>query len=176
LPIALAAAVGLLALTAGGAAIGTYLAGQHAGQAANSPSDPSTSISPQPTSPSPSPRGSGGPGGGFFPGPGGPLGRPPPPGAPRPKITVIRRFNGHYTVFTVVGSRWHPGLAITVRLLGVGPAPTHPIVNRAGHFTFTLNGPHSYFHDKLSLVGTYQVVAEGPGGARALDAFVVHLA
>lgn len=173
----------LLVLTAAGAVIGSYLAGGRNGTGGgNLPSNTSPAISPTPTSTS-TQRGGLGPFPGPGPGPGGngPPGTggrppPPPPGVPRPHIKITRSYNGHYTVFTVRGWQWRPGLVVTVTLLDVGTALLHPTVDAAGNFTFVLNGPHSYFHGKLSLTGTYQVIVRGPGGATAVAPLRVYRA
>lgn len=93
---------------------------------------------------------------------------------PVPKLTITRKFNGHYTVFTVYGRDWPPGQSVTVTLQDVGTAPQHPPIDRAGNFTFVLNGPHSYFHRKLSVAGTYALTVFAPNGATAFEAIHVY--
>jgi hypothetical protein len=174
------AAVALLALTAGGAVIGSYLAGGRAGAVGNQASNGSRSPSPS-SRPSVDARTQGpnmglpfGPPGGP-PGPGqGFPGGPPPGGRPIPRLSIIRRFNGHYTVFILRGRAWPPGLPVTVSLAAVGTAPQHPRVDPAGHFTFILNGPNSFFHGKLGEAGTYLVSAFAPNGARAAKSFRIY--
>lgn len=77
-------------------------------------------------------------------------------------------------MFTVHGRQWPPGQMVTVSLLDVGTAPRQSPVDAAGNFTFVLNGPHSFFHRKLSLAGTYELQVAVPGGPFACHAIRIH--
>jgi hypothetical protein len=185
LPTLIGVAVALVALTAGGAVIGSYLSGGSAGSGSGL-GNRAHGLPGRGSRPSDSPRRhrslppgygwlpGGPPPGGNGPPPGGQGPPQPPPGVPRPLLSVTRRFNGHYTVFTVHGRQWPPGLTVTVTLLDVGTAPTHPPIDAAGNFTFVLNGPHSFFHKRLSLVGTYELQVSAPGGAMAFHTLRVY--
>jgi hypothetical protein len=70
------------------------------------------------------------------------------------------------------GVGWAPGQRVTVRLAGVGVSPEHPIVDRAGTFSYAINQAHEFFRDGLPL-GTYHVLVTAPDGARAGASFVV---
>ncbi len=104
---------------------------------------------------------------------------PPPPQASAlsapsgtPQIGVSQIQGDSRTVFIVHGQGWPPGRPVTVTLAGVRASPEHPVVDDVGTFSYAINQDHEFFAGGLPL-GTYEVVATGPGGARAVARFAV---
>jgi hypothetical protein len=85
---------------------------------------------------------------------------------------LYQAFGDSYTVFVLHGVGWAPGQPVTVALTGVGASPEHPIVDRAGTFSYAVNQAQEFFRGGLP-PGTYHVVVTAPGGARAVASFVV---
>jgi Protein kinase domain len=90
----------------------------------------------------------------------------------KPQIAFYQTFGDSHTVFVLHGEYWVPGQPVTVALTGVGASPEHPIVDRAGTFSYAVNQAHEFFRGGLP-PGTYHVVVTAPGGARAVASFVV---
>jgi hypothetical protein len=90
----------------------------------------------------------------------------------RPQIAFYQNFGDGHTVFVLHGVGWVPGQPVTVVLAGVGASPDHPIVDRAGTFSYAINQAHEFFRGALPS-GRYHVVVTAPGGARAVASFVV---
>jgi hypothetical protein len=90
----------------------------------------------------------------------------------QPQIAFYQTFGDGHTVFVLHGVGWVPGQPVTVALAGVGASPEHPIVDRAGTFSYAINQAHEFFRGALP-PGTYHVVVTAPGGARAVASFVV---
>jgi len=90
----------------------------------------------------------------------------------RPQIAFYQTFGDSDTVFVMHGVGWAPGQSITVALAGVGASPEHPIVDRAGTFSYAINQAHEFFRGAMP-AGTYHVVVTAPDGARAVASFVV---
>jgi serine/threonine protein kinase len=89
----------------------------------------------------------------------------------RPQIAFYQTFGDSHTVFVLHGVGWVPGEPVTVALAGVGASPEHPIVDRAGTFSYAINQAHEFFRGALP-PGTYHVVVTA-GGARAVASFSV---
>jgi len=90
----------------------------------------------------------------------------------QPQIAFYQTLGDGNTVFVLHGVGWAPGQLITVTLVGVGTSPEHPIVDRAGTFSYAINQAHEFFRGGLPF-GTYHVMVTAPGGARADASFVV---
>jgi serine/threonine protein kinase len=90
----------------------------------------------------------------------------------QPQIAFYQTFGDSHTVFVLHGVGWVPGQPITVTLAGVGASPEHPIVDRAGTFSYAINQAHEFFRGAMP-TGTYHVVVTAPGGARAGASFAV---
>jgi len=90
----------------------------------------------------------------------------------QPQIAFYQTLGDSHTVFVMHGVGWAPGQPITVTLVGVGTSPEHPIVDRAGTFSYAINQAHEFFGSGLP-AGTYHVMVTAPGGAKAGASFVV---
>jgi hypothetical protein len=90
----------------------------------------------------------------------------------QPQIAFYQTFGDSHTVFVMHGVGWAPGQPITVALAGVGTSPEHPIVDRAGTFSYAINQAHEFFRGAIP-AGAYHVVVTAPDGARAVASFVV---
>jgi hypothetical protein len=90
----------------------------------------------------------------------------------RPQIAFYQTLGDSHTVFVMHGVGWAPGQLITVALVGVGTSPEHPIVDRAGTFSYAINQAQEFFRGGLP-PGTYHVMVTAPDGAKAGASFVV---
>jgi hypothetical protein len=90
----------------------------------------------------------------------------------QPQIAFYQTLGDSHTVFVMHGVGWAPGQPITVALVGVGTSPEHPIVDRAGTFSYAINQGHEFYRGAMP-TGTYHVVVTAPDGARAVASFVV---
>jgi hypothetical protein len=115
-------------------------------------------------------------------GDGRPPGGPPPPAVPvggakdrptgAPQLVINQDSGDGVTVFVVHGRGWQPGTSIMIELAG-RKSPTIPQADRAGTFNYAIDQGHVFFAGLIP-VGSYTVVATGPGGPKAQVTFTVH--
>jgi hypothetical protein len=107
----------------------------------------------------------------------GPVASPPPctvhqPGT-TPELCVSQPFGDGDTVFIFHGTGFLPFVTITVRLVGVGVSPDHPVTDMRGTFNYAVDQGHRFFRGPIR-PGTYEVVATAPGGRSASAWFRVN--
>jgi len=108
---------------------------------------------------------------------------PPPAGPPSqctvpvnsstPQLCVNQPYGDPDTVFVVHGSGFAPGTPLTVRLVGVGVSPYHPLADGVGNFNYAIDQGHYFFSGPIR-PGDYSVVVTAPDGARASASFLVN--
>jgi serine/threonine protein kinase len=109
----------------------------------------------------------------------GPIASPPPctvhqPGT-TPELCVSQPFGDGDTVYIFHGTGFLPFVTITVRLVGVGVSPDHPVTDLEGTFNYAADQGHRFFHGPIP-PGNYTVVATAPGGRSASASFRVNQA
>jgi serine/threonine protein kinase len=107
----------------------------------------------------------------------GPVASPPPcnvhPPGTTPGLCVSQPFGDGDTVYIIHGSGFAPGVTVTVRLVGVGVSPDHPVTDARGTFNYAIDQGHRFFGGPIP-PGTYHVVATGSGGRSASASFLVN--
>jgi serine/threonine protein kinase len=90
---------------------------------------------------------------------------PPLPTGP-PAVEPLQPLGDQATTFVIHGANWPPGTRLTVRVVGIGLSPVHPLVDRLGTFNYVINQDHELRPGLLPL-GKFQVIVMDPAGQRA---------
>ncbi len=109
---------------------------------------------------------------------------PPPNGQPSSSCTTPERskaarlcssqpFGDGFTVYVIHGSGFVPGTQVTVKLVGVGVSPLHPVADLEGDFNYAVDQGHYFFSGPMR-PDTYTVVVTGAGGRQASTSFIVN--
>ena len=109
----------------------------------------------------------------------GPVASPPPctphqPGT-TPELCVSQPYGDGDTVYIFHGTGFLPFVTVTVRLVGAGVSPDHPVTDLEGTFNYAVDQGHRFFRGPLP-PGSYTVVATAPGGRSASASFRVNRA
>ncbi len=109
----------------------------------------------------------------------------PPPCTPHlrdttPELCVSQPYGDGYTVYIIHGTGFAPFATITVRLVGVGvspdhpvASPDHPVTDLQGAFNYAVDQGHRFFSGPIP-PGVYQVTVTAPGGRVASVRFQVN--
>jgi len=108
----------------------------------------------------------------------GPVASPPPctphqPGT-TPELCVSQPYGDGHTVYIIHGTGFQPNASVTVKLVGAGVSPDHPVTDTRGTFNYAIDQGHRFFRGPIP-PGSYEVVATAPGGGSASASFRVDL-
>jgi serine/threonine protein kinase len=180
LPLWARAAAAVVLLLGGGIGIGVELQGSGARAAGDTPrstvsstTTPSSSVASSSTASSTK--------SGTDPGPV----ASPPPCRPReagttPELCVSQPYGDGDTVYIIHGSGFPTFATVTVKLVGVGvspdhpvTSPDHPVTDMTGTFNYAVDQGHRFFSGPIP-PGIYEVVASTPGGHSSSATFSVN--
>ena len=107
----------------------------------------------------------------------GPVASPPPctphqPGT-TPELCVSQPFGDGDTVFIIHGTGFRRFVTVTVRLVGVGVSPDHPVTDLQGAFNYAIDQGHRFFSGPIP-PGDYKVVVTASGEHSASASFQVN--
>ena len=91
----------------------------------------------------------------------------------KPAMDINQPTGDGNTTFVVIGAGFTPGARITIRLVGVGVSPEHPLADNMGTFNYVINQGHEFFPGPLP-PGPYRVVVTATGGVRRTATFTVN--
>ena len=92
-----------------------------------------------------------------------------------PELCVSQPYGDGDTVYVFHGTGFLPFVTITVRLVGVGISPDHPVTDLEGTFSYAVDQGHRFFSGPIP-PGNYRVVATAPGGRSVSASFSVNQA
>ena len=107
----------------------------------------------------------------------GPVTSPPPctphqPGT-TPELCVSQPFGDGDTVFIIHGTGFRRFATVTVRLVGAGVSPDHPVTDLQGTFNYAIDQGHRFFSGPIP-PGDYKVVVTASGEHSASASFQVN--
>jgi serine/threonine protein kinase len=92
-----------------------------------------------------------------------------------PELCVSQPYGDGYTVYIIHGTGFVHFETVTVRLVGVGVSPDHPVTDLKGSFNYAIDQGHRFFRGPIP-PGVYEAVATAPGGRSATVSFRVNRA
>jgi hypothetical protein len=90
----------------------------------------------------------------------------------RPAVVALQPSGDQHTIFLIHGANWRPGTVLTIGLAGVSVSPIHPVADGAGAFNYSVNQDHEFARGLLP-PGAYQVIVTAAEGQRATVKFTV---
>ena len=109
----------------------------------------------------------------------GPVASPPPCTPHQPGTTaelcVSQPFGDGDTVFIIHGTGFRRFVTVTVRLVGVGVSPDHPVTDLQGAFNYAIDQGHRFFSGPIP-PGDYKVLVTAAGERGASATFQVNSA
>ncbi|MGH3250477.1 MAG: serine/threonine protein kinase, partial [Trebonia sp.] len=92
-----------------------------------------------------------------------------------PELCVSQPFGDGDTVYVIHGTGFPQFVTVTVKLVGVGMSPDHPVTDLQGSFNYAIDQGHRFFRGPIP-PGTYEAVATAPGGRGTSVSFRVNQA